>query len=61
MKKSTNKMSPLSFCSGCRQIRNIAGIGFAQPGIGDTGIPFTRNCVLETTTWSPAFRPEMIE
>jgi len=33
----------------------------AQPGMGETGIPFTRNCVLDTTTWSPAFKPEVME
>jgi hypothetical protein len=40
--------------------RNDRG-GYTQPGMGDTGIPFTRNCVLETTTASPAFKPELIE
>ncbi len=31
----------------------------AQPGI--TGMSFTRNWVLETITWSPAFSPEEME
>jgi hypothetical protein len=29
--------------------------------MGMTGIPFTRNWVLETITWSPGFNPDVIE
>jgi hypothetical protein len=32
-----------------------------QPPIGITGMPFTRNCVLDTMTLSPAFSPEEME
>ena len=33
----------------------------AQAGSGETGIPFTRNCVLDTMTWSPALSPDVME
>ena len=31
----------------------------ALPGIGITGIPFTRNCVLDVMTRSPALNPDV--
>ena len=35
--------------------------GRVQAPCGITGIPLTRNCVLDTTTRSPALSPEVME
>ena len=38
---------------------NARSLSSTQPPIGITGMPFTRNCVLDTMTRSPAFSPEV--
>jgi hypothetical protein len=59
-----------SFFSGRKTSRQAPACGsrphFARnppqaPGSGITGMPFTRNWVLETTTLSPGLNPEEME
>jgi hypothetical protein len=44
-----------------RNLRQARSPTSAQAPMGRTGIPFTRNCVLDTITRSPAFSPEETE
>ncbi len=68
IKKSTNKLNPLSlsFLVSATLAAHHGPLGAqdrqrVQAPIGRTGMPLTRNCVLDTITLSPALSPEAME
>jgi hypothetical protein len=68
IKKSTNKLNPLSlFSRRAQRYRHVTVRSGAQDRqrtqapMGKTGMPLIRNCVLETMTLSPALSPDEME
>jgi hypothetical protein len=54
--RKTSRLVP-----ACGSMTHFAGNPAQAPGSGITGMPFTRNWVLETTTLSPGFSPAVMD